>query len=58
MVVSSGQHLNSKMNAKSDTNKLSFDTVMITVPTKYKDLCCIVTRTLMINADETQKAAY
>jgi nucleosome binding factor SPN SPT16 subunit len=58
IVIQSGGNFDLWFNASPDTNKLSADTILITVPMKYKDLCCLTSRTLMIDPDEKQKQAY
>ena len=41
IVIQSGQNCDFKLSAKSDANQLESNTIFITIPCKYKDLCVI-----------------
>ena len=56
--VQSGGQYNLKIEAMNTSQKLSPDTVIVTVCSKYKDIACNVSRTMLINAVNEQKDAY
>lgn len=58
MYLHSGGKFDLGLDAESTDKKLSSDTIIISVPTKYKDLYSLNSRTLVIDSDAKQKAAY
>lgn len=52
IVIQSGQNVDFKLSAKSDGNQLESNTIFITIPCKYKDLCVIQSWTLIIDSDD------
>ena len=56
--IQSGGQYNLKIEANNTSQKLSADTVIVTVCSKYKDLTCNVSRTMLINPVTEQKDAY
>jgi len=57
-LVQSGGVYNLKIGTTPNTDVLSPDTVLISVCTKYKDMCCSCSRTLLIDSTQEQKEAY
>lgn len=56
--IQSGGVYNLKIGAQPNTEVLSPDTVLVSICTKYKDMCCTCSRTLLIDATPEQKEAY
>lgn len=56
--VQSGGQYNLKLDAISTNQKLSQDTILLTVCGKYKDIACNASRTMLINPVPEQKTAY
>jgi nucleosome binding factor SPN SPT16 subunit len=56
--IQSGGQYNLKIEAVNSSQKISADTVILTVCSKYKDITCNVSRTLLINPVNEQKEAY
>ena len=56
--IQSGGQYNLKLEAPNTSQKLSSDTVILTVCSRYKDLSCNISRSLLINPVNEQKEAY
>ena len=56
--IQSGGNFNLSSEVKSNGEYLSSDTIIITISTKYRDLFCTNSRSLIIDPDEAQKKAY
>ncbi|TNV85367.1 hypothetical protein FGO68_gene4788 [Halteria grandinella] len=58
VIIQSGGNYNLKIDAQTKNERLSQDTIILSVCAKYKDLCCSISRTLLINPVPEQKEAY
>ncbi|CDW89086.1 isoform a [Stylonychia lemnae] len=56
--IQSGGQYNLKMGAPNNQSPLSPDTILLSVCNKYKDICCNISRTIIINLVDEQKHAY
>jgi nucleosome binding factor SPN SPT16 subunit len=59
LLVQSGQNFNlNKFNVQSNSEILNDKTIYLNVATRYKDMICMASRTILVDPDKKQQEAY